>query len=79
VDYDGRVIPSPQHRHAGARSKHYAKMGPLFEAWGCMVTGHVGQAECRLVDSAIMTERTLRLLREADRELFTHDRLPAGQ
>ncbi|NLX59836.1 MAG: AAC(3) family N-acetyltransferase [Phycisphaerae bacterium] len=76
VDYDGRIIPSPQHRHAGARSRHYAKMAPLFEAWGCMVSGRVGEADCRLVDSAIMAERTLRLLREWDRDLFTHDRLP---
>ncbi|MBN2583187.1 MAG: AAC(3) family N-acetyltransferase [Planctomycetes bacterium] len=78
VDYDGRIIPSPQHRHAGARSRHYAKMAPLFEQWGCLVTGRVAEAECRLVDSAIMAERTLRLLREVDRDLFTHDQLPEG-
>jgi len=76
VDYEGRVIAVPQHRDAGRRWRFYAKMEPLLEAWGCMRTGRVGNAVCRLIDSRVMVERTLRLLREVDPQFFTHDRLP---
>ncbi|NIA20800.1 MAG: hypothetical protein GWP05_02260 [Anaerolineaceae bacterium] len=78
VDYEGRVIPTPQHRHAGRHSRFYAKMEPLFEKWGCMKVRQVGQATCRLLESRVMVEETLRLLREVDCRLFTHDRLPEG-
>lgn len=77
VDYDGRVLATPQHRHAGRRWRYYSKMEPLFEKWGCLTRGRVAQAECRLIDSRIMADRTLHLLREVDPNLFTHDGLPA--
>lgn len=76
VDYDGRLIPAPQHRHAGRRSRFYAKMEPLFEKWGCLKRGRVAAAECCLIESRIMAKRTLQLLRDVDPALFTHDRLP---
>lgn len=76
--YDGRVIAVPQHRHAGRRSRFYAKMEPLFRQWGCMTVGRVGAAECRLIDSRTMVDRTLQLIREVDPDLFGHNRLPEG-
>jgi len=75
VDYSGKVIPVPSHRHAGERSNFYAKMEPLYLREGIMRVGKVGSADCRLLDSARMTEFTLACLKR-HRDLFAHHEIP---
>ena len=74
VDYDGRVLAVPQHRHVGHRSQFYAKMGPLFLKHAIMTQGKVAAAGCDLIDSRKMTDYVLGVLAQ-HRDLFTHDRV----
>ncbi len=76
VDYSGQVIPVPSLRHTMDRSAYYRKMEPLYLREGIMKTGRVGPAECRLVDSARMTEFTLKLLKRYP-SLFTNNDIPS--
>lgn len=76
VDYCGRAIAVALNRHRDGTSRHYGKIEPLLQQWGCMRVGRIGQATCRLVDSRLMVDHILQLLREVDRDFLAHDRLP---
>lgn len=77
VDANRKLIQVPTRRHAGRRSRFYEKMEPLYLREGLMKIGRAGPAECRLIDSAQMTEFTVNVL-ERYRDVFTHDQIPHG-
>lgn len=69
---DGRRIPVPSRRHAGNRSKHYARMEPLFLAADAVRLGRFGDASCHLADASLMEQVTRGCL-EKDIDWFGHD------
>lgn len=56
VDYNGNVIPSPQHRHCNPRNAYYGTLGDSFAQAGALSMGKLGNAECHLLDSKKVAE-----------------------
>ena len=50
VDYQGHVIPSPQHRHCVGRNAYYASLEHDFDDAGALTRGKFGSADCHLLD-----------------------------
>lgn len=72
---DGQHLRVISRGHKGKRWFQYPKLEGIFESAGIMTRGKLGDAECRLLDIATMTDLTLHLLAE-DIDLFGHDRVP---
>jgi len=58
VDYDGKRIPVPSRRHTDDLDRAYEAMEPLLTSRGALVSGRIGAAAVRVIDSAAM-ERVL--------------------
>ena len=51
VDFNGNIIPSPQHRHcAGGRNGYYGSLEGEFDRAGALSRGKFGNADCHLLD-----------------------------
>ncbi len=50
VDYNGKVIASPQHRHCLGRNAYFGSLESRFDACGALKRGKFGDADVHLLD-----------------------------
>lgn len=56
IDYNGNVIPSPQHRHCNPRNAYYGTLGDMFNANGALHTGRFGNAQCHILECRLVAD-----------------------
>ncbi len=56
LDYNGNVIPSPQHRHCNPRNAYYGTLGELFMKYNALTTGRLGDAACHILECERVAE-----------------------